>query len=147
MKTIRRVLAGAVVLLGVAVLFIGWERPVMAYVEAPHSLGQVCFLSTNIIVVRVEQVDREKNTIIYRKVRDLKGTHPTDIIRHNIGRGGFNEREWKYSMQLAEVGKLGDHDRGTRAPHAAALDGQQVSVRRGAGVAPEPAVVVEHAGL
>jgi hypothetical protein len=81
------------------------DRPAQAYVEAPHSLGQVIALSTNIMVLRVEQVDKTKNLIIYRKVRDLKGKHPTDIIRHNIGRGGFNPREWQYTMDWAEVGK------------------------------------------
>src|SRR5262249_30463762 len=52
-----------------------------------------------------EKVDKEKNLIIYRKVRDIKGKHPTDVIRHNIGRGGFNPREWQYPMQWAEAGK------------------------------------------
>ncbi|HTU94174.1 MAG TPA: VCBS repeat-containing protein [Gemmataceae bacterium] len=88
-----------------SVLFICQNRSVLGYVEAPHSLGQVISLSTHIMVVRVEQVDKTKNLIIYRKVRDLKGKHPTDIIRHNIGRGGFNAREWQYTMEWAEVGK------------------------------------------
>src|SRR5947208_10577164 len=66
----------------------------LAYVEAPHSLGLVCQLSTNIMVVKVEKVDKEKNLIVYRKIKDLKGTHPTDVIKHNIGRGGFHPREW-----------------------------------------------------
>jgi hypothetical protein len=83
------------------------ERPAEAYVEAPHSLGQVISLSTNVMLVRVEQVDKTKNLIVFRKVRDLKGTHPTDVIRHNIGRGGFNPREWQYPMAWAEVGKTG----------------------------------------
>ncbi len=95
---IERVLVGAVV---GAVL----AGPAHAYVEAPHSLGLVCQLSTNIMVLRVEKVDREKNLIVYRKVRDLKGKHPTDVIKHNIGRGGFHPREWQYTMQWAEVGK------------------------------------------
>jgi hypothetical protein len=107
MKHFRRFLVGTILALALGIVIVGWQPSANAYVEAPHSLGQVITLSTNVILVRVEQVDREKNTIIYRKVRDLKGVHPTDIIRHNIGRGGFNEREWKYSMQLAEVGKLG----------------------------------------
>lgn len=94
---------GIIALAGV--LFICRERSALAYVEAPHSLGQVISLSTNIMVLRVEQVDKTKNLIIYRKVRDLKGKHPTDIIRHNIGRGGFNPREWQYTMEWAEVGK------------------------------------------
>jgi hypothetical protein len=79
--------------------------PAPAYVEAPHSLGQVITLSTNIMVLQVEKVDKEKNMIIYRKLYDLKGKHPTDVIKHNIGRGGFNPREWQYPMEWAEVGK------------------------------------------
>src|SRR5437667_455342 len=78
---------------------------VHAYVEAPHSLGLVCSLSTNIMVLRVEKVDRQNNLIIYRKVRDIKGQHPTDVIKHNIGRGGFHPREWQYAMEWAGVGK------------------------------------------
>jgi hypothetical protein len=91
--------------LTVAVLLGLGQRPAVAYVEAPHSLGQVISLSSNVLLVRVEQVDKTKNLIIYRKVRDLKGKHPTDVIRHNIGQGGFNPREWQYTMALAEVGK------------------------------------------
>ncbi len=80
-------------------------RPALAYVEAAHSLGQVVQLSSNIMVVQVEKVDRDKNLIIYRKVKDLKGQHPTDVIKHNIGRGGFHPREWQYPMEWAEPGK------------------------------------------
>src|SRR5215469_4184736 len=101
----RRLLCCLGLLSLAALLFLCQNRRALAYVEAPHSLGQVISLSTNIMVVRVEQVDKTKNLIVYRKVRDLKGTHPTDIIRHNIGRGGFNPREWQYTMEWAEVGK------------------------------------------
>jgi hypothetical protein len=101
----RRLLCAlSIAILAVALFALG-DRPALAYVEAPHSLGQVINLSTNIMVLRVEQVDKTKNLIVYRKVRDLKGKHPTDIIRHNIGRGGFNPREWQYTMEWAEVGK------------------------------------------
>ena len=55
--------------------------------------------------MRVEKVDREKNLIIYRKVSDLKGKHAGDIIKHNIGRGGFHPREWQNVMAWAEVGQ------------------------------------------
>src|SRR5436305_5996592 len=102
-STRRLLLCAGVVLAGL--LSCWWQRPAYAYVEAPHSLGQVITLSTNILVLRVEAVDKQKNTIIYRKVCDLKGKHPTDVIRHNIGRGGFNPREWQYTMEWAEVGK------------------------------------------
>jgi hypothetical protein len=83
-----------------------WPRPAHGYVEAPMSLGAVIQQSSNIMIVKVEKVDKEKNMIIYRKVKDLKGTHPTDVIKHNIGRGGFNPREWQYTMEWAEPGKI-----------------------------------------
>jgi hypothetical protein len=92
-------------LVPVAFCFAWFTCPALAYVEAPHSLGQVINLSTNVMVLRVEKIDRENNLIIYRKVRDLKGTHPTDVVKHNIGRNGFHPREWQYPMEWAEVGK------------------------------------------
>src|SRR5262249_13813915 len=76
-----------------------------AYVEAPYTLGRVVAESSNVLVMRVEKVAKEKNMIIYRKVRDLKGQHPTDVIRHVIGKNGYHEREWKYTMEWADVGK------------------------------------------
>ncbi len=76
-----------------------------AYIEAPFSLGKIISDSTNVLLMRVESVDKEKNLIVYRKVRDIKGTHPGDVIRHNIGRGGFNPREWQFVMAWAEVGQ------------------------------------------
>src|SRR5262249_23502261 len=42
----------------------------------------------------------------YRKIKDLKGKHPTNEIRHNIGKGGFHPREWQYPMEWAEPGKI-----------------------------------------
>jgi hypothetical protein len=86
-------------------LFTWYTLPAYAYVEAPHSLGQVISLSTNVMILRVEKVDKQNNLIIYRKVRDLKGKHPTDEVKHNIGRGGFHPREWQFAMDWAEVGK------------------------------------------
>ncbi len=101
----RRLLSCAAVA-GAALLLVLIPAPeAAAYVEAPHSFGQVVQLSSNIVVMQVEKVDKEKNMIIYRKLEDLKGKHPTDVIKHNIGRGGFNWREWQYPMEWAEVGK------------------------------------------
>src|SRR5262245_44977751 len=76
-----------------------------SYVEAPQSLGSVVAQSTNILVCVVEKVDKEKNLIVFRKVEDLKGKHPGDQIKHNIGRGGFHPREWQAIMEWAEPGK------------------------------------------
>jgi hypothetical protein len=91
--------------LSLGFLLLLYPPSLQAYVEAPHSLGQVVQLSTNVVLVKVEKVDKQNNLIIYRKVKDLKGNHPTEIIKHNIGKNGFNPREWQYTMEWAEVGK------------------------------------------
>jgi hypothetical protein len=80
--------------------------PARAYVEAPYTLGRILNESSNVILMRVEKVDKERNLVIYRKVKDIKGTHPTDVIKHNIGHAGFNPREWQYAMEGAQVGNL-----------------------------------------
>jgi hypothetical protein len=76
-----------------------------AYVEAPYTLGRVCTESTNIVVVEIVKVNKDKGLIIYKKVEDLKGKHPKDEIKHNIGQRGFHPREWQNVMAWAEVGK------------------------------------------
>jgi hypothetical protein len=97
----RRAVCGLVVLLaGVLLVPAG-----LAYVEAPMSLGAVVAQSTNVVLVRVESVDKQKNLIVYRKVKDIKGKHPTDVIKHNIGRAGLRPDEWKPPMEWAEPGK------------------------------------------
>jgi hypothetical protein len=76
-----------------------------AYVEIAYTLGRIIQESSSISLVRVEKVDKEKNLILYRKVKDLKGTLSTEVLKHNIGRGGFHPREWQNIMTWAEPGK------------------------------------------
>src|SRR4051812_26462330 len=76
-----------------------------AYIEVPHSLGRCCHESSTIVLMEVTRVSAEKNLIIYKKIADIKGKHPANEIKHNIGKKGFHEREWKTVMQWAEVGK------------------------------------------
>jgi hypothetical protein len=88
------------------VVAIGVAAPdARAYVEAPYSLGQVCNESTNVVLVEVVRVSKEKNLIIYKKLQDLKGKHPQDQIKHNIGQRGYHPREWQNVMKWAAVGK------------------------------------------
>ena len=78
---------------------------VSAYVEAPLSLGAMIAQSTNVVTMVVTKVDKQKNLIFYKKVRDEKGKHPQDEIKHNIGFGGLRPGEWQEIMNWAEVGK------------------------------------------
>jgi hypothetical protein len=82
------------------------QRLGFGYIEAAFSLGKVVQDSTNIVLLRVVSVDREKNTITYEKVEDIKGKHPVDVIKHNIAHAGFNPREWQNVMAWAAPGKL-----------------------------------------
>src|SRR5262245_5742367 len=55
-----------------------------AYIDAPPTLGRlVRFDGTDIAVLRVEKVSKEKRVIIYQKVKDLKGKLP-DRVKHHI---------------------------------------------------------------
>jgi hypothetical protein len=93
------------IVLAVAVVWSWMAQPSRAYVEAPMSLGAIVQQSSNIVLMRVESVDKKNNVIVYKKVRDVKGKHPNDTIVHNIGRGGLRANEWKPQMDWAEPGK------------------------------------------
>lgn len=82
------------------------DRPASAYVEARYSLGQLVKESTNIVLVKVDKVNKERKLIYYKKVADLKGMHEGDDIRHNVGVGGFNAQEQKIPADWAEPGKI-----------------------------------------
>jgi len=87
-----------------AVLF-SINPPASGYVEVAYPLGKIVSESTNIVVMVVESVDKTNNTIIYKKVRDVKGTQPGETIKHRIGQKGFEPREWQIVMAWAEPGK------------------------------------------
>jgi hypothetical protein len=76
-----------------------------AFIEVPYSLGNLVNEARTIVVLQVEKVDRDKNLIIYRKQRALKGEYPADTMKHNIGRGGFHPREWQTIMAWATPGQ------------------------------------------
>src|SRR3954468_21999456 len=98
-------LALVLIALSAAIALTWMTQPSYAYVEAPMSLGAIVQQSTTIVLMRVESVDKDKNVIIYRKIRDVKGKHPQDVIKHNIGRGGLRPNEWKPQMDWAEPGR------------------------------------------
>jgi hypothetical protein len=106
MKRMMRYSVSLVLFIGAVAFFSYRPQNALAYVEAPMSFGAIVAQSSNIVLMRVEAVDREKNLIIYRKIADIKGKHPTDVIKHNIGRGGLRPNEWKPQMDWAEPGKI-----------------------------------------
>ncbi len=91
-----------------ALLLSVWlARPAWSYVEVPYTLGKVIEDSTQIVLVEVTRVNKEKGLIIFKKLKDLKGTYDGDQLKHNIGTGdrGFHPREAKNTMAWAAVGE------------------------------------------
>ncbi|MCS7045323.1 MAG: HEAT repeat domain-containing protein [Gemmataceae bacterium] len=90
-----------------------------AYITAPVStLGAAVVDSTYVTVLRVDKVNKERGIIIYRKVRDLKGKYPKELVKHIFDLKGTpahrgpgdvpvrpNEKDWNYALQWAEPGK------------------------------------------
>src|SRR5258708_39944594 len=80
-------------------------RPASAYVEAHYTLPRVIKESTNIVVMKVFKVNKERKLIYYKKVADLKGKHPVDEIKHNVGVGGVHAFEQEAAIEWGEPGK------------------------------------------
>jgi hypothetical protein len=85
-----------------------------AYIGGPPTtLGHIAGWSDYIVLARVDSVDRDKGIIAYRKVRDIKGSWPTEVIRHvfppkpadSKNAAPVDEKERAYIFQWAEKGK------------------------------------------
>jgi hypothetical protein len=89
--------------LAAAVLLTG--RAAWGYIEAAYTLGQIIQESTNVLEMRVEQVDKQKKLIVYRKIRDIKGKWPAEVIKHSIAGAGLGPTEVPTIMNWADVGQ------------------------------------------
>src|SRR5687768_16471424 len=91
----------------VVVLVVGWPSPAHAYIDIPPAtLGRMCDASMSITLVQDETIRPEKNLIVYRAVRDLKGNGPSDLVKHVLGSGPEPGRA---VLRWAEVGKRALH--------------------------------------
>lgn len=88
-----------------SVLALTLALPAWAYIEAPYTLGRIVAEAQGVVLVEVTQVNKERNLIIFKKLRDVKGKHPATTIKHNIGKAGFHPREWQTVMAWAAPGK------------------------------------------
>jgi HEAT repeat protein len=76
-----------------------------AYIDSAPTLGRIINESTNIVVLQVEKVSKDKRVIIYRKIADLKGSDPSRRVKHLI-REDLNPRACQTILQWAEPGKI-----------------------------------------
>src|SRR5262245_23802776 len=99
-----------------------WPEPSPAYItNTPPSFGQLCSIPPHISVARIEKVSQEKGVIIWRKVRDLKGKYPLEVIKHSIGKSHWPQYTpdmQREIMQRAVVGKTAIFFHGYTNGHA-----------------------------
>jgi len=80
----------------------------------PITLGHVVNWSDFVMLARVDEVHRDRGGIVFRKVRDIKGKWPTDIVRHAFNptsgasksKPPLDAKERAYILDWAEKGKL-----------------------------------------
>jgi hypothetical protein len=83
----------------------GLARPAHGYIDAAPTLGRLLSDSTNVVVLRVKKVSKDRHAIIYSKVADLKGRYSGKRIKHRL-EGGLHPREGKGILDWAEPGKV-----------------------------------------
>jgi hypothetical protein len=94
----KRVLFAAL-LVGSCLSGVAW-----GHIEAQYTLGRVASESSNVLIIEVTRINKEKNLVICKKVRELKGQHAGEEVKQNIGqRGGPGDA--KAVMDWAEVGR------------------------------------------
>jgi hypothetical protein len=89
----------------VAALLVAPGSPpqVQGYIGGPPAtLGMMCWWSTHVMVVRLEKFDREKGVLLFRKVQDLKGRWPTDVVKQAVP---LTLPDRGHILQWAEAGK------------------------------------------
>jgi len=96
------------ILLTIAVLMrLGMDPCAHAYIDAyrPETLGAVCDRANTITVFKVEKFNKEKGVILYRKVKDLKGTSPRDSFREVLT-SAHDPQEREHYLNWVTEGKL-----------------------------------------
>ena len=74
-------------LLGAVGIWAGCLLSASAYVDTPPpTLGSLCVNTTSIVELRIEKVSKEKNVVVYRKVRDLKDKYPAETVKCSLNR-------------------------------------------------------------
>lgn len=92
-------------LLWVMILLAWPAASAQAYIDVAPTLGAVLKDSTCICVLQVDKVSRERKVIIFKKLADLKGTHPGEEVRQQIT-DGIDPGEAKFVLDWAEPGQI-----------------------------------------
>lgn len=90
--------------MSVLLVSLGFMATSHAYIDRAPSLDEVIKASPHIVALQVDKVNHEKRVIIFKKVADLKGSHPAKEMRHQLS-DGLHPREPKIILSWAEPGE------------------------------------------
>jgi HEAT repeat protein len=86
-------------------VFFATAAPSWPYIAAMPTLGKIITDSSNIVVLQVDKVSREKQVVIFKKVADLKGKGLPDVVKHKLT-DGFHPRQLRTILDWAEPGTI-----------------------------------------
>ncbi|HMF18807.1 MAG TPA: HEAT repeat domain-containing protein, partial [Gemmataceae bacterium] len=90
-------------LLALAIFAFSGQSP--AYLAAMPTLGKIIADSSNIVVLEVDKISREKQVVIFKKVAELKGKGLPDVVKHKLT-DGFHPRQARAILDWAEPGAI-----------------------------------------
>ena len=84
---------GLILVLALLVPLQAQPPQIPAKANQPSALGFQIQDAERIVVLEVDKADRERGTISYKKVKDLKGNSLAERVEHRLG-VEFPKREW-----------------------------------------------------
>jgi HEAT repeat protein len=69
------------------------------------TLGKIIVDSSNIVVLQVDQISRDKKVVIFKKIADLKGKGLPEVVKHKLT-DGFHPRQARAILDWAEPGRI-----------------------------------------
>lgn len=92
-------------LLFVMPIVLAASTPSWAYIAAMPTLGKIIADSSHIAVLQADEVSRDKEVIIFKKVADLKGKGSADVVKHKLT-DAFHPRQARTILDWAEPGSI-----------------------------------------
>src|SRR5262249_5254869 len=84
---------------------LGVPAPAQAYIGSYPTLGKLTADSSHIVVLQVDSVSRDKQVVIFKKIKDLKGKSAAAVVKHKL-RDGYHPRQARAILDWAEPGEI-----------------------------------------
>lgn len=83
--------------------FLAMPTQSWAFIDASPTLGSIVADSTQIVVLQVDKVSRDRQVIIFKRIADLKGNDSPGLVKHKLT-DGFRPQQARAILDWAEPG-------------------------------------------